>query len=581
MAIGPAIVVSGSVIGSGELINVPVQAATFGFVLFWAVILSCMIKFFLQIELGRYCLVHNRTTIQAFNQCPGPKFRGTGWVGILYMIGYTLSLVTVAGILEATAGLFSSLLPLAEDSRHSTNIWAVITFVVVAVILWRGLYGELEKLVALLVGGFSLSVVVALFLLQGTELRVSMSDVLSGMKGSFGSIDQRGAAFAVISLLGALGTTANELFMYPYWILEKGYARHLGAPESAGWLDRARGWIRVLQVDTFAATLLATLITAAYFLVGSAVLHQHGQATLFQQDDILNNSSLLSKLHIAQSQNRPSPSRRVWELLDEDVRTVVASTASTTPAADNESPDPKFIAALNILLARPEFYREKDWQGYWNWTTEAPAELTYHENKVNIANPQARRFLERGVGSLSVREVIRLNRLLLETAYENEIAGCVPSGNGVVKEISKIFTDTYGQWSYGIFMFGGFCTLFSTIVVVVAATGRMWTDLLSSMGVFDWENERARRRCNRIFQNVYLLGFLVITLVVQIPAELKVILGQWINGAINTPLIMLGICWLAFRTDRRLRMGTVATVLLLATVIVILICLGVGLYGQF
>ncbi|HAA48211.1 MAG TPA: manganese transporter, partial [Planctomycetaceae bacterium] len=32
LAIGPAIVVSGSVIGSGELINVPIQAAKFGFV---------------------------------------------------------------------------------------------------------------------------------------------------------------------------------------------------------------------------------------------------------------------------------------------------------------------------------------------------------------------------------------------------------------------------------------------------------------------------------------------------------------------------------------------------------------------
>jgi len=53
LAIGPAIVVSGSVIGAGELVNVPHQAAKFGFVLFWAVILSCLIKYFLQVELGR------------------------------------------------------------------------------------------------------------------------------------------------------------------------------------------------------------------------------------------------------------------------------------------------------------------------------------------------------------------------------------------------------------------------------------------------------------------------------------------------------------------------------------------------
>ena len=72
--------------------------------------------------------------------------------------------------------------------------------------------------------------------------------------------------------------------------------------------------------------------------------------------------------------------------------------------------------------------------------------------------------------------------------------GEVPSGIKVVEQLSQIYTETYGQWSYSIFMFGGFCTLFSTIVVVVAASGRMWTDLLSSMGVFQWEDSLFHRR---------------------------------------------------------------------------------------
>jgi amino acid permease len=50
--IGPGIVVAGSVMGSGELINTPVQAAKFGFVLLWVVLLSCVIKYFLQVEIG-------------------------------------------------------------------------------------------------------------------------------------------------------------------------------------------------------------------------------------------------------------------------------------------------------------------------------------------------------------------------------------------------------------------------------------------------------------------------------------------------------------------------------------------------
>src|SRR5262245_42245882 len=84
-SVGPGLVVAGSVMGSGELINTPAQAATFGFLLLWAVLLSCVIKYFLQIEIGRYCLVNNRTTVEALNQCPGPKYRRTSWTALLYM----------------------------------------------------------------------------------------------------------------------------------------------------------------------------------------------------------------------------------------------------------------------------------------------------------------------------------------------------------------------------------------------------------------------------------------------------------------------------------------------------------------
>jgi len=455
LAIGPAIVVSGSVIGSGELINVPIQAATFGFVLFWAVILSCIIKYFLQVELGRHCLVHNRTTIQALNACPGPKIRGTSWIGIAYLIGYTLSAITVGGIMASTAGLFSSVFPLATEPVAaaapsswseidwssigmntidlSTMLWGLVISAIVGGILWFSLYGVLEKLIAMLVCGFSLSVVVALFLLifsPNPEYPLHFSDVMSGMTFSLGDVGMREAAlFAVISLLGALGTTANEMFMYPYWILEKGYADNVGRDTDDGWLERARGWIRVLQVDAGVATLLATVITAAYFLVGCAILHEKGE---------------------------------------------------------------------------------------------------------------------------------------------------VPSGMKVVEQLSQIYTETYGKWSYGVFMFGGFCTLFSTIVVVVAASGRMWTDLLSSMGMIKYEDPRERRKYNRIFQNLYLGAFLLLTIFAATtgidPAKL-VIQGQYINGLVNTPLLMFGILFLAFfSTDKRLRMGIVSAVLLVVTALAIYAC---------
>ena len=51
--IGPGVVVSGSVVGSGELLVTTRMGAEAGYVFLWGVILACVVKFFLQVELGR------------------------------------------------------------------------------------------------------------------------------------------------------------------------------------------------------------------------------------------------------------------------------------------------------------------------------------------------------------------------------------------------------------------------------------------------------------------------------------------------------------------------------------------------
>ncbi len=112
--------------------------------------------------------------------------------------------------------------------------------------LWRGIYGELEKLIAILVCGFSFSVVVALMLLvvkPDERYPISLANVFLGCTMSLGELAPTAAAIAVVSLLGALGATASEMFMYPYWVLEKGYAENVGPADVDGWLERAHGWV--------------------------------------------------------------------------------------------------------------------------------------------------------------------------------------------------------------------------------------------------------------------------------------------------------------------------------------------------
>ena len=65
--------------------------------------------------------------------------------------------------------------------------------------------------------------------------------------------------------------------MYPYWCIEKGYARFAGPrDESPEWKRRAHGWIHVMGVDVVASMIIYTFATIAFYLLGAGVLNGMG-----------------------------------------------------------------------------------------------------------------------------------------------------------------------------------------------------------------------------------------------------------------------------------------------------------------
>ena len=71
--LGPGLIVAGSIVGSGELIATTKTGAQAGIALLWLIIVGCLIKVFVQIELGRYSISRGETTLAALNHVPGPR----------------------------------------------------------------------------------------------------------------------------------------------------------------------------------------------------------------------------------------------------------------------------------------------------------------------------------------------------------------------------------------------------------------------------------------------------------------------------------------------------------------------------
>ena len=54
--LGPGLIISANIVGSGELIVTTKLGADVGFIMLWFIILGCLIKVFVQLELGRYAI---------------------------------------------------------------------------------------------------------------------------------------------------------------------------------------------------------------------------------------------------------------------------------------------------------------------------------------------------------------------------------------------------------------------------------------------------------------------------------------------------------------------------------------------
>ena len=264
--LGPGLIISAAIVGSGELIVTPKVGAASGFSLLWFVIFACIVKVFVQIELARLAIVERVTTLEALNSVPGPRLR-VSWLLWFWLFMYLGLVFQVAGLIGGCVLVFQTMG--LDVSPHALLVAITASG---ALLLVTGRYKTVETGATLMVAMFTLSTIVAMVALQWTPYRVSASDIAEGLRFNLP------ASFTVaFAAFGITGVGASELIYYPYWCLEKGYARHVGArDDSPAWRARLTGWLRVLHTDAVLSLLIYTGATIAFYILGAAVLHGQG-----------------------------------------------------------------------------------------------------------------------------------------------------------------------------------------------------------------------------------------------------------------------------------------------------------------
>ena len=281
--LGPGLIISANIVGSGELIVTTKVGADVGFTLLWFIILGCMIKVFLQVELGRYTIGTGKSTLEALNSVPGPRL-WVSWLVWCWLIMFVATFFQLSGMVGGIAGVFQM-----AGSDLDNWVWALLITGSCAVLLFIGRYRFIEVFSTTMVAGFTIFTIFAVFSLYWTDYGITLANLAEGF--SFKLPDNFTTAFAAF---GVIGVGAAELIYYPYWCLEKGYASHVGPNDhSPEWEQRAQGWMRVLRWDAWLSMVIYTGATVAFYLLGAAILHGKGMSVT--NDDMIPTLSNLYK----------------------------------------------------------------------------------------------------------------------------------------------------------------------------------------------------------------------------------------------------------------------------------------------
>jgi len=274
--IGPSVIVTGSVVGSGSIVMTPLLGAAAGFVLLWWLLLSMWSKPIIQAEISRYIVVTRKTFLEAFADMPGFKTtingKTTSWLVWFMFIGVIPSVAGMGGLAGAVAEAGNAMLP-----SVSIEIWVLACCLFTWLILYWGSYQSLEKILLAMVLLFSFITIVIAFSMQTTEYEVSINQISQGLTFNFPT-EFLPLALAVF---GFTGISYGEIMAYTYWCLEKGYAQ-----DTNNNIEETKAWIKTMQTDVWVTVLFITIGTLPFFFLGAGVLHHVPEL----QESLANNS---------------------------------------------------------------------------------------------------------------------------------------------------------------------------------------------------------------------------------------------------------------------------------------------------
>ena len=562
--LGPGLIIAASIVGSGELIATTKTGAQAGISLLWLIIVGCLIKVFVQIELGRNAIGRGQTTLTALNTVPGPRMV-VNWILWFWLIMMLVGFGQLGGIVGGVGQSLALARPLTGDYVEATQLPAEkeLKFY----LAWKKDIEEKKGEVFL------------------TQSKAEQGRVQAALK----IIDVRLAALdesqpdkrdEILLLVQTLIDAENDAVTKAKAAADGkdiDVGAVLGADEAVQAAKNSSS--KVLQTQTWddkywaIAVTLSTIILLVvgrygmlqtvstvlvvgftFVTIGNVVALQYNAEFALSASDIM--SGLMFHLPVG---GIAPPGLATWSL-KQPIGTALATFGIIGVGATE-------------LVAYPYWCLEK---GYGKYV--GPRDENDSEAWSNRANGWIRVMKFDAFASMIIYTIATIAFFFMGVAVMYS-SGLDPEGMRMVSTLLEQYRPVFGPWAEWIFLIGAIAVLYSTYLVANATFTRVYTDAFKVFGLMSRDNPKAHDKSISILSVILPLISLTIFCLGANPVKL-VLLGGTMQ-AIMLPMLGFAAIYFRYRkTDAELRPTKLWDVMLIISSMGLLLAGGWGVYDK-
>ncbi|MFK7817559.1 MAG: Nramp family divalent metal transporter [Planctomycetaceae bacterium] len=148
--------------------------------------------------------------------------------------------------------------------------------------------------------------------------------------------------------------------------------------------------------------------------------------------------------------------------------------------------------------------------------------------------------------------------------------GIVPEKDQLITSLGRMYTESLGPWAKNVFVAGAIIVLYSTLFAALAAWTRLFSDAFGRIGLYSFEDAKARKRAISFFAWVIPVIWGTLFLVFEAPGWMVIV------GGLATTVILLIVVFAALffryrRLDKQLYPSQIYDAALWISVVAILI----------